>query len=80
MSSMKRDRRYIPVPVELRHFNVSDYLRKGINDAAELSDWVDGIVSTLDKWNETGNEYEGQTEDILNQLVLFSSYALKNVR
>lgn len=80
MSSMKRDRRYIPVPVELRHFNISDYRRKGINDVSELSDWADGIVSTLDKWNETGNDYEGQTEDILNQVVLFSSYALKNVR
>ena len=77
---MSKQRRYIPVPMELRHFDLSDYLHKGIKDITDFANWVEGIVEKIDRWNEVGDEYDDQSHDLMNELLQFSSQAMRNVR
>ena len=77
---MSKQRRYIPVPMELRHFDLSDYLHKGIKDITDFANWVEGIVEKIDRWNEVGDEYDDQSHDLMNELLQFSSHAMRNVR
>ena len=66
--------------MELRHFDLSDYLHKGINDITDFANWVEGIVEKIDRWNEVGDEYDDQSHDLMNELLQFSSHAMRNVR
>ena len=77
---MSKQRRYIPVPMELRHFDLSDYLHKGIKDISDFANWVEGIVEKIDRWNEVGDEYDDQSHDLMNELLQLSSHAMRNVR
>ena len=77
---MSKDRRYIPVPMEMRHFDLSDYLHKGIKDITDFANWVEGIVEKVDRWNEVGDEYSNQSHDLMNELLQFSSNAMRNVK
>ena len=77
---MSKDRRYIPVPMEMRHFDLSDYLHKGIKDITDFANWVEGIVEKVDRWNEVGDEYSNQSHDLMNELLQFSSHAMRNVK
>ena len=77
---MSKDRRYIPVPMEMRHFDLSDYLHRGIKDITDFANWVEGIVEKMDRWNEVGDEYDNQSHDLMNELLQFSSTAMRNVK
>ena len=77
---MSKDRRYIPVPMEMRHFDLSDYLHRGIKDITDFANWVEGIVDKMDRWNEVGDEYDNQSHDLMNELLQFSSIAMRNVK
>ena len=77
---MKQEQRFIPVPMEFRHFSVKDYLRKGIEDPVELSSWVESMTDKIDRFNEEGESYKGQSHDLINELLQFGSTALRNVK
>ena len=66
--------------MELRHHDIKNYLGKGIKDPVELTIWTDSITTKMDKWNEEGEQYEGQNEDLINELLQFSNLALRAIR
>ena len=74
---MKYRKQHIEVPIEIRHFNSSNYRRSGIKDIVNLDDYVETIVQLVDARNAE-QEIDGwRDERLFRELMDFSDYLLK---
>ncbi len=73
---MKYRKQHIEVPIEIRHFNSSNYRRSGIKDIVNLDDYVETIVQLVDARNAE-QEIDGwRDERSFRELMDFSDYLL----
>ena len=75
-----KHQRYIPIPVDMRHFDIKDYLNRGVQEPTDLSVWVENLVLKIDKYNEQEDLYDGIQEDLMNELIQFAAFSLRNVK
>ena len=74
---MKYRKQHIEVPIEIRHFNFSNYRRNGIKDIVNLDDYVETIVQLVDARNAE-QEIDGwRDERLFRELLDFCDYLLK---
>lgn len=74
---MRYRKQHIEVPIEVRHFNFSNYRRSGIKDIVNLDDYVETIVQLVDARNAEQEVDGWRDERLFRELLDFSDYLLK---
>ena len=74
---MKYTKQHLEVPVDIRHFDFTDYRRNGISDIVNLDDYVETIVQLVDVRNKEVEVDGWRDERLFRELLDFSDYLLK---
>ena len=74
---MKYTKQHLEVPVDIRHFDFTDYRRNGISDIVNLDDYVETIVQLVDARNKEVEVDGWRDERLFRELLDFSDYLLK---
>jgi hypothetical protein len=74
---MKYKKQHLDVPVDVRHFDFTDYRRNGISEIVNLDDYVETIVKLVDARNEETEVDGWRDERLFRELLDFSDYLLK---